>query len=124
MTTLEDHAKRPREQRLQHLTRTADDLSAAVKGQSEPALARRPDGESWAAKEVVCHLRDTEEVFGARMQQILAMDVFGKLTRAEWEKGAVHPTLGRIALDQLLSIMAWHDENHLDQLARALQGRA
>jgi DinB superfamily len=164
MTTLEEHAKRPREQRLQHLTRTADDLSSAVEGQSEATLCRRPDGKNWAAKEVICHLRDTEEVFGARMEQILAMDVdptlvatnpdrwaeerqylvndvgraltafrqrrgetlviFRKLTRAQWEKGAVHPTLGRIALDQFLSIMAWHDENHLDQLARALEGRA
>jgi len=164
MTTLEEHAKRPREQRLQHLTRTADDLSAAVKGQSAATLCRRPDGKSWAAKEVVCHLRDTEEVLGARMEQILAMDVdptlvatnpdrwaeerqylvndvdpalaafrrrraetleiFGKLTGAQWEKGAIHPTLGRLTLDQFLSIMAWHDGNHLDQLARALEGRA
>ena len=57
MTTLEEYAKRPREQRLQHLTRTADDLSAAVKGQSEVTLCRRPDDKNWAAKEVVCHLR-------------------------------------------------------------------
>jgi DinB family protein len=164
MTTLEEHAKRPREQRLQHLTRTADDLSAAVKGQSEATLCRRPDGKNRAAKEVVCHLRDTEEVFGARMEQVPAMDadptlvatdpdrwaderqylvndvdraltafrrrrgetleIFGKLTGARWEKGAIHPTLGRITLDRFLSIMAWHDENHLDQVARALEGRA
>jgi homoserine O-acetyltransferase/O-succinyltransferase len=25
--------------------------------------------------------------------------------------------------DRFLSIMAWHDDNHLDQLTRALQGR-
>ena len=52
------------------------------------------------------------------------LEIFGKLTGAEWEKGAIHPTLGRITLDQFLSIMAWHDENHLDQVARALEGRA
>jgi DinB superfamily len=164
MPTLEDYAKQPREQRLQHLTRTADELAAAIKGQSDAVLSCRPDGKNWAAKEVVCHLRDTEEAFGARIEQILAMDVdpkliatnpdrwaaerqyltndvgqalaafrqrraemletFGKLTPAQWEKGGIHSALGRITLDGFLSIIAWHDDNHLDQLTRALQGRA
>jgi len=26
--------------------------------------------------------------------------------------------------DELLTLMAWHDDNHLDQLKRALEGRA
>jgi len=164
MLAIEDYAKQPREQRMQRLTRTADDLSAAIKGQSDAALSRRPDGKNWAATEVVCHMRDTEEVFGARIEQILAMDVdpkliatnpdrwaeerqyltndagraltalrqrraetletFGKLTPAQWEKGGLHSVAGRITLDGFLSIMAWHDDNHLDQLMRALQGRA
>ena len=75
MLTIEDYAKQPREQRMQRLTRTADEFSAAIKGQSDAVLARRPDGKNWAAKEVVCHMRDTEEVFGARIEQILAMDL-------------------------------------------------
>lgn len=164
MSTVQDYVGQPREQRLEHLTRTGDRLAAAIKGQSGEALSRRPDPTSWAAKEVVCHLRDTEEVFGARMAQVVAMDVdpalvatnpdrwaderqylvndvagalaafrrrraetletFGKLTQAQWDKGAIHPTLGRITLDDFLAIIAWHDENHLDQLGRALEGRA
>ena len=62
MPTIEEYATQPREQRMQRLTRTADELAAVIKGQSDAALARRPDAKSWAAKEVVCHLRDTEEV--------------------------------------------------------------
>jgi hypothetical protein len=164
MLTIEDYAKQPREQRMQRLTRTADEFSAAIKGQSDAALSRRPDAANWAAKEIVCHMRDTEEVFGARIEQILAMDVepkliatnpdrwaeerqyltndvgkalaafrqrraetletFGTLTPVQWEKGGIHSVAGRIALDGFLSIMAWHDDNHLDQLTRALQGRA
>ena len=164
MPTIEEYAKQPREQRMQRLTRTADELAAAIEGQSDAVLSRRPDAKSWAAKEVVCHLRDTEEVFGARIEQILAMDVdsklvltnpdrwaeerqyltndvgkalaafrqrrvetletFAKLTPAQWEKGGTHPVNGRIALDGFLSVLAWHDDNHLDQLTRALQGRA
>jgi hypothetical protein len=52
------------------------------------------------------------------------LETFGKLTPAQWEKGGIHPVLGRITLDGLLSVMAWHDDNHLEQLTRALQGRA
>ena len=164
MPTMEEYAKEPRESRMQRLTRTADELAAAVKGQSDAVLARRPDAKNWAAKEIVCHLRDAEEAFGGRFEQILAMDtdpkvggpnadriaeerqylrndttdalaafrrrrqetleVFGKLTPAQWDKGAIHPVRGRITIDGFLTLMAWHDDNHLDQLARALDGRA
>jgi hypothetical protein len=164
MPTMEEYAKQPREARMRRLTRTADELAAAIKGQGDAILSRRPDATNWAAKEVVCHLRDTEEAFGSRFDQILAMDVdpklvgsspdrlaeerqylrndadaalasfrrrraetlevFGKLTPAQWEKGGIHAVRGRITLDSFLSLMAWHDDNHLDQLTRALQGKA
>lgn len=163
MPTMEEYAKQPREQRMHRLTRTADKLTAAIKGQSDAVLSRRPDAKNWAAKEVVCHLRDTEEAFGGRFEQILAMDVdptlggpsadrwaeerqylrndaaeavgafrkrraetleiFGKLTPAQWEKGGIHPVRGRITIDNFLSLMAWHDDNHLDQIKRALEGK-
>jgi len=42
-------------------------------------LARRPDAKNWAPKEVVCHLRDAEEAFNTRFEQILAMDTDPKL---------------------------------------------
>ena len=164
MPTMEEYAKQSREQRLHRLTRTADELAAALKGQSDAILSRRPDAKNWAANEVVCHLRDAEEAFNGRFDQILAMDVdpqlpganpdriaeerqylrneateavaafrkrrqetldvFGKLTAAQWDKGGIHPVRGRITLDNFLSLMAWHDDNHLDQLARALEGKA
>jgi uncharacterized damage-inducible protein DinB len=164
MPSMEEYAKQPREQRMQRLTRTADELAGAIKNQSEAVLSRRPDAKNWAAKEVVCHLRDAEEAFGGRFEQILAMDVdpklgganadriaderqylrndtaealaafrqrrretlevFGKATVAQWDKGGMHPVRGRITLDGFLTLMAWHDDNHLDQLRRALDGKA
>ncbi len=164
MPTIEEYAKQPREHRMQRLTRTADELAGAITGQSDSVLSRRPDAKNWAAKEIVCHLRDTEEAFTTRFEQILAMTVdpalggpnadrvaeerqylrndagealaafrrrraetlelLGKLTPAQWEKGGLHPVRGRITIDGFLSLMAWHDDNHLDQLTRALQGRA
>jgi uncharacterized damage-inducible protein DinB len=163
MSTMEDYARQPREQRIQRLTRTADELVAAIKGQSDGVLSRRPDAENWAAKEIVCHLRDTEEVFAGRIEQVRVMDVdprwgdsnadrmaeerqylrndaeealvafrrrraetlelFAKLAPGQWEKAGIHPVRGRFTIDEILSIMAWHDDNHLDQLTRALEGR-
>jgi DinB superfamily len=164
MPTMEEYARQPREQRILRLTRTADELAAATKGYADAILSRRPDAKNWAAKEVVCHLRDTEEAFGSRFDQILAMEVdpklggpnpdrwaeerqylrndaaealaafrkrraetletFGKLTAAQWDKGGLHPVRGRITIDGFLTLMAWHDDNHLDQLRRALEGRS
>jgi len=164
MPTMEEYATQPTTQRLDRLTRTADQLTAAIKGRPDAVMARRPDAKNWAPKEIVCHLRDTEEAFGARFEQILAMDVDPKLggatadrwaeerqylrndaaeaitafrkrreenlatlralTAAQWNKAALHPVRGRMTLDTFLTLMAWHDDNHLDQLARALDGKA
>ncbi len=42
-----------------------------------------------------------------------------------WARGGVHlDGRGRRTLDEFLAVIAWHDDNHLDQLARALDGRA
>jgi hypothetical protein len=163
MPTMEEYARQPREQRIRRLGRTADELAAAIKGRPDAVLSRRPDVRNWAAKEVLCHLRDTEEAFASRFEQILAMEVdpklgapdpdrwaeerqylrndaaealaafrrrrvetletLGRLTAAQWEKGALHPVRGRITIDGFLTLMAWHDDNHLDQLERTLEGR-
>jgi uncharacterized damage-inducible protein DinB len=163
MPTLEEVAKQPRAQRLARLTRTADDLAAAIRGQGEEVLSRRPDAKNWAAKEVVFHLRDTEELFMERFQVILAMDepkLFGlnpdrwaderqylrndvngalaafrkrreeslelleKLPPEAWQRAGVHATRGKVTLEDFVTLMTWHDDNHLDQLGRALENRA
>jgi uncharacterized damage-inducible protein DinB len=74
MPTMEEYAKQPAALRLQRLERTADELAAVIRGQSEAVLTRRPDAKNWAAKEVICHLRDTEELFMTRFEQIAVMD--------------------------------------------------
>jgi len=163
MPTMEDYAKQPREQRMKRLERTADELGAAIRGQSESTLSRRPDTRNWAPKEVVCHLRDTEEGFLLRFETIMASDnprlsgpdpdrwaeerqylrndagealaafrrrrgetlVFlGKLAPGDWERAGTHPVRGKVTIDNFLTLMAWHDDNHLDQLKHALEGKA
>jgi hypothetical protein len=52
MATRMEYAQQPVAQCLERMTRTADELAAAINGQSDAALSRRPAPASWAAKEV------------------------------------------------------------------------
>lgn len=161
MMSMEDYGKLPRDERLARMARTADQLATAISGQPESALSRRPALKAWAAKEVICHLRDTEESFMLRFQTIAAMDdprllpadpdrwaderqysrndavealhafrrrreeslvYLRSLAPQQWQRGGVHPTRGRMSVDDLVTLMAWHDENHLEQLKRAVRG--
>jgi len=74
MPTMEEVAKQPLEQRLGRLSRMADDLTAAISGRNEVALTRRPDGKNWAANEIICRLRDIEEVHFVRFRTMLSND--------------------------------------------------
>jgi hypothetical protein len=165
MPTLEEVAKQSPEHRLDRMSRPADDLAAAIHGQSEAALVRRSDGKNWAANEIICHLRDIEEVHFVRFHAILANDdpklyadpaaadrwaddrqylrngarqalaafrrrreeslaLLRSLTPGQWQRGCLHPTRGRLTIDMFVTMHAWHDDNHLDQLRRALEGKA
>ena len=149
-------------EQIQRLSRTANDLAALLGGKPTPILTKRPAEKAWAATEVVCHLRDTEELFFGRFQTILtndepkllaidpdawardrqylrndtaeALDSFRarreatlKLLQAlahdQWERSGIHPSRGKMTLQDFVALMAGHDDNHLDQLRRALDGR-
>jgi hypothetical protein len=45
------------------------------------------------------------------------------LSPVDWQRSGHHPARGRLSIDLLVALMAWHDDNHLDQLTRALEGR-
>jgi hypothetical protein len=163
MPSIEEYARRPREERLARIARTPDELAAAVRGADPALLVRRPAPKSWAPTEVICHLRDNEEWFLERMRMIVAMDLprfvatnpdrwaderqylsndgaaalaafvrrrrettefLRQLEPEAWARAGVHvDSRGRRTIDEFLSVMAWHDDNHLDQLRRALDGR-
>ena len=74
MLTHDDVANMSLTERLERLATAADTLAATITGHGEPVIARRPDAKNWAPKEVVCHLRDAEELFMGRFQTIMAMD--------------------------------------------------
>ena len=149
-------------EQFQRLSRTAADLEALLGGKTPSILIRRPAENAWAATEVVCHLRDTEELFLNRFQTILAneqpkllaidpdawardrqylrndagealasfrtrreetLKLLRALAQEQWERSGIHPSRGRMTVKDFVALMASHDDNHLDQLRRALDGR-
>jgi hypothetical protein len=162
-STVEAWFRRSSDERLARLASTPDQVGAAVAGADARALTRRPAADAWAPVEVICHLRDTEELFGQRFEAMLSMDepalpaagpadrwaverqyrrhdaaaalahfrrrrgeslatLIG-LTPADWQRGGEHPARGRLTIDMLVALMAWHDDNHLTQLTRTLEGK-
>ena len=66
--------------------------------------------------------RAAAATFAARRGETLAL--LTELPSAAWERaGRQADSRGRRTVDDFLTVMAWHDENHLAQLRRALAGR-
>jgi hypothetical protein len=182
MPSAEDYRRLPLDVRLGRLERTPGDIERAIAGRLDAELGRRPDTRNWSAKEIVCHLRDVEELFQIRFHTILAVDepailvlgagaadlapwriggVIGhpldperwaeerqyqrhdtsealgafrrrrsevltllrSLSPNEWRRGGIHLRRGRLELGDWVASLAAHDDNHLAQLSRALEGR-
>ena len=150
-----------REETLTRLARAPDDFADAIGAADDATLSRRPSAHAWSAKEIVCHVRDTEEHFLNFAQAVLDVDepvyapgeterwvedrqyrrndtgealaAFGRrrteslaflrhLTTAQWQRRGIHPTRGPQTLADLVVLWARHDADHLEQLARALNG--
>jgi len=182
MPSRESYLQLPVMERVERLGRTGSELGAAIGGRDALALGRRPDARSWSATEILCHLRDVEELFRIRFHTILALDdpkiltwsaapddliawgigsqvgnpldpdrwaeelqysrcdphhaldtfsrrrsetsaLLASLTDAQWLRCGIHPQRGRVNLGDWVASLASHDDNHLDQLERALDGR-
>ncbi|MBI1846433.1 MAG: DinB family protein [Candidatus Rokubacteria bacterium] len=170
MPSLEEVARQPLARRLARMAQTPDDYEAAIRGHDDAALSRRPEAAAWAAKEVVCHVRDNEEFVMARVRLIMAVDeptflgaqpdqvasivarwaedrqylrqdtaaalvTFRRRRREslddlatlgprDFARGGIHSVRGRMTIDDFVTQVAWHDDNHLDQIRRALEGKA
>jgi len=162
MHTFDEVGAMSRDEQVARMRRAPDDLGAAIRGQSEAVLSKRPDDKNWAANEVICHLRDVEELFQVRMKMMLAAEnvpllpteqdrwaeerqylrndaehalrsfrrrrdetltFLAGLKPEDWLRTAVHPARGRMAVKDFVTLLSWHDENHREQLQRAVEGR-
>ena len=168
---------------LERLGRIPNEIAGLVRGRGEEGLGRRPAVGCWSVTEIICHLRDVEELFRVRFHTIVrleeptllvvgasaaelaewgiagdvahpldpnrgaeerqyqrqhAADALSAFRRqrvetvallagrsaADWQRVGIHPGRGRLTLADWAGSLAAHDDNHLDQPRRALEGRA
>jgi hypothetical protein len=89
-----------------------------------PVLVEPSSADRWAEDRQYArqHAGQVWEAFSARRDDTLAL-VRGLRVR-DWERDAVHAHHGRMTVDDLVSLATWHDDIHLDQIRRALDGDA
>jgi uncharacterized damage-inducible protein DinB len=90
----------------------------------EPRFPRSsPD--RWAAERQYLTNEPTAALAAFRARRAETLALFQELPPPAWQRAGVHlDSRGRRTLDEYLAVMAWHDDNHLDQLRRAVAGRA
>jgi len=49
--------------------------------------------------------------------------VLDALSPRQWQRGGIHQARGRMAIGEWVASLAGHDDNHLAQLGRTLDGR-
>ena len=89
----------------------------------EPVLVQPSTADRWAEDRQYRrhHVGAAWDAFSRRRDETLALL---RGVRADgWQRGGVHRRRGGMTTDDLLNLMAWHDDNHLDQITRALEGR-
>jgi hypothetical protein len=114
--------------RFRMMLRMADPMLPALGTPDDPAAwgliedgAWLFDPERWAADRQ--YRRDDPHASAAAFARLRAQTLafLGCLTDAQWERGSIHPRFGRLTFDGWTSVLAWHDDNHLAQLTRAMR---
>jgi DinB family protein len=138
------------------------DVAKLLRGRSESKLARRAPETNRSALELVCYVRDLEEIFVADIKFMLDRDdpslvdappieqwteerqyrsqhvgdawntlsrrrdelleLLRTLDETRWQRIGVHPERGRLTIDDVVSLIAWHDEDYVERLRRTLDG--
>ncbi len=104
------------------LTLSATPSALAVWGISE-GVGHPLDPDRWAEERQYrrCDTDVALMAFARRRGETLTL--LGTLTPADWKRGGIHLLRGRMALDEWVASLASHDDNHLHQLKRTLDGR-
>ena len=82
------------------------------------------DPDRWAVDRQYLRCDAGEAIEAFRKRRAENLDVFRKLAPDQWSRGGTHPTRGKMTFESFLNLMCYHDDVHLDQLKRALEGKA
>jgi len=95
----------------------------AMLAMEEPKfLPVEPD--RWAVERQYLRNDAREALTAFRKRRSESLTLLRGLRKEQWERGGLHATRGRMTVTDFVGLMAWHDDNHLDQLKRALDGKA
>ena len=97
---------------------------AAILAMDEPVLPKVGPAGRWAEERQ--YLRQDAAVALAhfRRRRGESLETLVSMSVSDWQRGGEHPERGRLSVDMLVAMMAWHDDNHLAQLTRALEGQS
>ena len=82
------------------------------------------DPDRWAEDRQYLRNDAREALAALRRRRTEVLTLLRSLSPTEWQRGGVHLSRGRLTLADWVASLAGHDDNHLDQLRRALEGRA
>jgi hypothetical protein len=110
-----------------HLRDAEEHLSGWIRmilAMDDPVLVQTGTADRWAEERQYArhHVGAAWDAFGHRRDETL--ELLRSLDPHARGRAGHHDRRGRMTVDDLVALMAWHDENHLDQVTRALQGRA
>ncbi len=80
------------------------------------------DPERWAEDRQYGRDDPAASVEAFARHRVRTLAFLAALAAADWDRGSIHPRYGRLTFDDWTAVLAWHDENHLDQLARIVAG--
>jgi hypothetical protein len=94
----------------------------AIAAMEEPTLAG-PDPDRWAEERQYLRNDAALALAAFRRRREESLQYLRGLAPAGWQRAGVHATRGRVTVGDFVTLMAWHDLNHLDQLQRGLRGQ-
>lgn len=111
---------------ISHLRDTEElfgDRVAAILAMHEPVLPAAGPADRWAAERQYLRADPTTALAHFRRRRGESLETLVALSPYDWQRGGEHPSRGRLTIDMLVALMAWHDDNHLEQLTRAVEGK-
>jgi hypothetical protein len=96
---------------------------AAILADDEPALPDVGPSDRWADERQYRRHDAATALAHFRRRRGESLETLIGLAPADWQRGGERPGRGRLTIDRLVALMAWHDDNHLAQLTRAVEGQ-
>jgi hypothetical protein len=96
---------------------------AAILTMDEPILPEVGPAHRWAEERQYLRHDVAAALAHFRRRRGESLETLVAASPSDWQRGGEHPVRGRLTIDMIVALMAWHDDNHLHQLTRALEGR-